>query len=461
MEGYELMSLKEKCAVMGVWNHPEASFLTYLGLYSLQHRGQEGAGIISLDKSQHIIHKNKGLVRDVFSNEALKKLTGSAAIGHTRYSTTGCDDVKNIQPLQKELSFGPIAISHNGNIVNYEIIKEEFKNNSCLSQDIDSDTECVFPFLEKYKNESLIEALQKSLSQVEGAFSFAILTKDSLIGARDPRGFRPLVLGKKDDTYILASETCAFDLIGAKYIREVEAGEIVVINKEGLKSYQLPPVKRKAHCIFEYVYFARPDSLVFGGNVYEKRKNLGRILARENPVKADFVIPVPDSGVPGAIGYAQESKLPFEMGIIRNHYIGRTFIYPASQSRDFKVKIKLNPHKILEGKKIVVVDDSIVRGTTSKSLIKILRQEGAKEIHLRITSPPIKGPCFYGVDTPQQKQLISKKYNNLKELTEFLEADSLAYLSQEGLLEASGKQEFCTACFDEKYPTPLYNKEIM
>ena len=453
------MSWKDKCAVMGVWNHPEASSLTYLGLYALQHRGQEGAGIVSLDKGKHFSHKSRGLVGDIFSDEKLKELKGSAAIGHTRYSTTGCDDLKNIQPLMKDLPIGPVAVSHNGNIVNYHLLKEKFKNNPFLSPAVDSDTECLFPIMSECEGDAIGPILQKSLSQIEGAFSFAILTKDSLIGARDPRGFRPLVLGKKDEAWLLASETCALDLLGADYVREIEAGEIIVIQKEGLKSYYLPSVKRKAYCIFEYVYFSRPDSIVFGHSVYNKRKQLGRILAQESPVEADFVIPVPDSGVPGSIGYSQESGIPFEMGIIRNHYIGRTFIHPTTKIRDFKVKIKLNPQKILNGKKIVIVDDSIVRGTTSKTLIKILRQSGAKEVHLRVTSPPIKGPCFYGIDTPEKEQLISRKYKTQEELGQFLGADSLAYISYEGLLKASGTQEFCTACFNEKYPTTLYPQE--
>ena len=449
------MSWNDKCAVMGVWNHPEAAFLTYLGLYALQHRGQEGAGIVSLNKGSHLSYRNQGLVGQIFSPNRLEQLKGTAAIGHTRYSTTGLDELKNIQPLTRETSFGPLAISHNGNIVNHNALKTQFIKKNHTFQNGNSDTECLFPLISEENKGNMGEALQKSLQKADGAFSLALLTKDSLIAIRDPRGFRPLVLGKKEEAFIVASESCAFDLIGAKYIREIKPGEILVINTEGLRSFYLPKPERKALCIFEYVYFSRPDSFVFEQSVYERRKRMGILLAQEHPVEADMVIPVPDSGVPAAIGYAKESGLPFEMGIIKNHYIGRTFIHPSPLVRNFKVKIKLNPQShLVRGKKIVAVDDSIVRGTTSKALVQILRQAGAKEVHLRVSSPPIKGPCFYGVDTPQKKQLISTNYSN-ETLTKYLGADSVAYLSHSGLLKAAGKKEFCCACFDENYPTPL------
>ena len=453
------MSFHDKCAVAGVWNHPEASFLTYLALYALQHRGQEGAGIVSLHKGEHLSHKNQGLVGNIFNKDKLKALKGNAAIGHTRYSTTGLDELKNIQPFTRELSLGPVSVSHNGNIVNYSILKKRFFEEKRVFMEGESDTECLFPLVAHYTDESqdFGAALLKCLPQLDGAFSFAILTKDSLIAVRDPKGFRPLVLGKKDKAYVLASETCAFDLIGASYIREIEAGEILIINKEGMKSLYLPKAKKKAQCIFEYVYFSRPDSLVFNQNVYERRKKMGEYLAKEHPVEADMVIPVPDSGIPAAIAYAQYTGLPYEMGIIRNHYIGRTFIHPSPLIRNFKVKIKLNPQsELVKGKRVVAIDDSIVRGTTSKALVEVLRSAGAKEVHLRISSPPIKSPCYYGVDTPQKKQLISATCYNTEEVRKFIGADSLAYLSYESLIKAGGSGEFCMACFDEKYPTPLY-----
>lgn len=451
------MSWRDKCAVMGVWNHPEAAFLTYLGLYALQHRGQEGAGIVSLNNGRHLSYKNQGLVGQIFSRERLAFLKGHAAIGHTRYSTTGPDDLKNIQPLERTTPFGPLAVSHNGNIINYGLLKNQFKDFPFESA---SDTECLFPLILKFYKGNMGEALKNSLQKMEGAFSLALLTKDALVAVRDPRGFRPLVLGKKEEAFVIASETSAFDLIGAEYIREIEPGEILVIDKKGLNSFHLPEVKRKALCIFEYVYFSRPDSFIFEQSVYERRKLMGQILAKEHPVEADMVIPVPDSGTPAAIGYAKESGLPFEMGIIKNHYIGRTFIHPSPLVRDFRVKIKLNPQsRLVKGKRVVAIDDSIVRGTTSKSLIRVLRGAGAKEVHLRVSSPPIKGPCFYGVDTPQKKQLISSSHSN-ESLRKYLGADSLAYLSHEGLLKASGKKEFCSACFDEKYPTPLYTNPV-
>jgi len=451
------MSFNDKCAVAGVWNHPEASFLTYLALYALQHRGQEGSGIVSLKDGKHISYKNQGLVGDIFTKSQLSKLKGDSAIGHNRYSTTGGDDLKNVQPLTKEFSESPVSVAHNGNIVNHRLLKEKFLNNQNFIKG-DSDTECLFPLIHHYsqKTQDLGELLVKSFSHLEGAFSFVILTKDSLIAVRDPLGFRPLVFGKKGETCIVASETCALDLLGAKYVREVEPGEILIFNKNRIKSFYLPKSKHKARCIFEYVYFSRPDSFVFSQSVYEKRKQMGKYLAKEHPVQADMVIPVPDSGVPAALGYAEESGIAYEMGIIRNHYIGRTFIHPSPLIRNFKVKIKLNPQiNLVKGKKVVAIDDSIVRGTTSKAIVEVLRAAGAKEVHLRVSSPPIKGPCYYGVDTPQKKQLISGNHN-IAEVCQFTGADSLAYLSYKNLLKVAGDRDFCRACFDEKYPTPIY-----
>ena len=452
------MAFNDKCAVAGVWNHPSASFLTYLALYALQHRGQEGAGIVSLNEGKHLSYKDQGLVGQIFTKDKLAKLKGSSAIGHTRYSTTGLDELKNIQPFTKELNIGPLSVAHNGNIVNYALLKKKFLAEKRVFTEGDSDTECLFPLMAYYEDQDIGQRLLKACSQLEGAYSLVILTKDSLIAVRDPIGFRPLVLGQKEEAYAVASETCAFDLIGAKYIREIEPGEILIINKEGMKSLFLPKVKKKARCIFEYVYFSRPDSFVFSQNVYERRKRMGEYLAKEHPVSADMVIPVPDSGIPAALAYAQQTGIPYEMGIIRNHYIGRTFIQPSPLIRNFKVKIKLNPQNIVKGKRVVAVDDSIVRGTTSKALVEILRSAGAKEVHLRVSSPPIKSPCYYGVDTPQKKQLISGKGYDVEQVRQFVGADSLAYLSYESLLKAGGDtNDFCSACFDENYPTAVYS----
>ena len=451
------MAFNDKCAVAGVWNHPSASFLTYLSLYALQHRGQEGAGIVSLSKGEHLYHKDQGLVGSIFTKEKLDKLKGLAAIGHTRYSTTGLDELKNIQPFTKELRQGPLSVAHNGNIVNYPLLKKQFLEKKGVFTEGNSDTECLFPLIAQYERDNMAESLLKALPQLEGAYSLVFLTKDSLIAVRDPMGFRPLVLGQKGEAFAVASETCAFDLIGARYLREIEPGEILVINKEGLKSYYLKPVQKRSQCVFEYVYFSRPDSLVFSKSVYEQRKKMGEYLAQEHPVKADMVIPVPDSGIPAAIAYSQATGIPYEMGIIRNHYIGRTFIQPSPLIRNFKVKIKLNPQSLVKGKRVVAIDDSIVRGTTSKALVEILKSAGAKEVHLRVSSPPIKGPCYYGVDTPKKKQLISGQKQRVEEIRKFIGADSLAYLSYENLLKIGDRKDFCLACFDEKYPTPLYN----
>ena len=459
------MAFNDKCAVAGVWNHPSASFLTYLSLYALQHRGQEGAGIVSLLKGEHLYHKDQGLVGSIFTKEKLDKLKGLAAIGHTRYSTTGLDELKNIQPFTKELHQGPLSVAHNGNIVNYSVLKKKFLEKKGVFTEGNSDTECLFPLIAQYERDNLAESLLKALPELEGAYSLVFLTKDSLIAVRDPMGFRPLVLGRKGSAFTVASETCAFDLIGAKYLREIEPGEILVINKKSLKSYDLKPVKKKSRkksrkksqCIFEYVYFSRPDSFVFNKSVYEQRKKMGEFLAKEHPVEADMVIPVPDSGIPSAIAYSQATGIPYEMGIIRNHYIGRTFIQPSPLIRNFKVKIKLNPQSLVKGKRVAAIDDSIVRGTTSKALVEILKSAGAKEVHLRVSSPPIKGPCYYGVDTPKKKQLISGQKQTVEEIRKFIGADSLAYLSTESLLKIGGKKDFCLACFDEDYPTPLYS----
>ena len=474
----------DKCAVFGVWNDPEAAWMTYLGLYAQQHRGQEGAGIVSLCEGKHIIHRGPGLVGEVFNDQVLKKLTGFSAIGHTRYSTQGGDKKKNIQPLTAGLSKGPLAVSHNGNIVNFSKIKKELMNKGSIFYST-SDTECIIHLLAQENNSSIEKSLSKCLPLLEGAYSLVLLTKDSMIAVRDPMGFRPLVLGQRkwkaedgseQKSWVVASETCAFDLIGAELIREIKPGEIWMVNKNNVeRSVFLEKAKSLSLCVFEHVYFARPDSQVFGQNVYQSRKEMGRILAKEKEVPADLVVPVPDSGVPSAIGYSEASGIPYEMGIVRNHYIGRTFIHPSQSIRDFKVKIKLSPQrKLIKDKKVVVVDDSLVRGTTSRSVVQMLRQAGAKEIHFRVSSPPIIGPCFYGVDTPEKSELIASA-KSVNEIQDYLQVESLAFLSHEGLMRAVRKSSshlaeedtsaqknraennFCSACFTGNYPTSTYS----
>lgn len=449
-------SFKEECAVFGIWNSPEASQMTYLGLYAMQHRGQESAGIVAMDEGKHTYHKGLGLVGDVFTESILSGIKGKAAIGHVRYSTTGQNLLSNAQPLTAELFKGPVALAHNGNIVNFEAIKKELSYTGAIFQ-ATSDTEILLHLISKRNQDNFIQALKDSVLKLEGAFSFVLLSQKKLVALRDPYGFRPLSLGKKGDSYVVASETCAFDLIGAEYVREVLPGEIIWFDETGMHSEIYAKKEKLAQCVFEHVYFARPDSKVFGRSVYESRKKLGSVLAKESGVEADIVIPVPDSGVPAAIGYAQESKIPFEFGIIRNHYVGRTFIQPSQSIRDFGVKIKLNPQtEVLKGKRVIVIDDSLVRGTTSKKIINLIRQAGAKEVHMRIASPPTISPCYYGVDTPQKNQLIAATYD-LNTIREFIGADSLAYLSMDGLFKAmeSDQTQFCAACFDEKYPTQL------
>ncbi len=455
-------SWREECAVFGAWGDPEAGRMTYLGLYAMQHRGQEGSGIISLHDGQHIVHKGEGLVGDVFKEADLIRLVGHAAIGHNRYSTTGSSQLHNVQPLSAHLLNGPVALAHNGNIVNSDQLRTELKKDGAIFQGT-NDTECLLHMLARLQSNDIMVCLKEALPRLVGAYSFVLLTHDRLIAARDPYGFRPLVLGRRPlgdgtSSWVVASETCAFDLIGAKFVREIEPGEIVWIDHEGEHRDRVPGEnKRLAKCVFEHVYFARPDSQVFGLSVYESRKRMGEILAQESKVDADIVVPVPDSGVPAAIGFSRASGIPFELGIIRNHYIGRTFIQPSQSIRSFGVKIKLNPQsEILKGKRVIVVDDSLVRGTTSQKIIRLVRQAGAKEVHFRIASPPTTGPCYYGVDTPGKSQLIASQHT-LEEIREFIDADSLAYLSVDGMMRAvrGSSKEFCAACFDGNYPTPL------
>ncbi len=457
---------KEACGVFAVYGHPEAVKLNYLGLYALQHRGQESAGIVSSDGRTLYSHKGMGLVGDVFNEENLASLKGHLAIGHVRYSTTGSSMLKNAQPLVVEYSRGTIAIGHNGNLVNAKILRDELEAYGSIFQTT-VDSEIILHLLARSNSASLQDNLVETLKCIEGAYSLVFATEDQIIGARDPHGFRPLVIGKLGDAYVLTSETCALDLIDAEFVREVEPGEMVFINHKGLRSVKpFKKPERQAMCVFEHVYFARPDSILFGENVHEVRKEFGRQLAREFPVKADMVIPVPDSGNSAAAGFSQESGIPLEMGIIRNHYIGRTFLQPTQLIRDFGVKIKLNPiKKLIEGKKIVVVDDSIVRGTTSKNRVKGLRDAGAKEIHMRISCPPHKNPCLYGIDFPSKEELIASS-KTMDEIAKFLKVDSLGYLSLEGMLQSvkHANKNFCSACFDGNYPVKFdtrLNKFIM
>ena len=448
----------EECAVMGVYGHSEAANLVYLGLYALQHRGQESSGIVSSDGKNLISHRQMGLVADVFKEDVIKRLEGPSAIGHNRYSTTGQSHLRNAQPFVVEYSQGPIAISHNGNLVNAQVLREELETSGSIFQST-SDTEVIIHLIATSRDQSLMGRVVEALSRVRGAYSLLFLTLDRMIAARDPMGFRPLVLGrfksgKNRDGFVVASETCALDLIEADYLREVEPGEIITFGPKGMESLKPFPPAPHAKCIFEYIYFSRPDSNLYGRNVYQVRKELGRQLARENPVEADLVTPVPDSGVPAAMGYAEKSGLPLEFGLIRNHYVGRTFIEPQQSIRHFGVKIKLNAQRqVLEGKRVVVVDDSIIRGTTSRKIIRMLRDAGAKEVHMRISSPPTISPCYYGIDTPTRAELIASS-NSVEEIRRFIEADTLAYLSREGMYAfLDGQtQGFCDACFSGNYP---------
>ncbi len=445
--------LKEHCGVFGIYNHPEAANLTYLGLYALQHRGQEGAGIVSSDGQQLHIHKNVGLVADVFKEEDLRNLYGNTAMGHVRYSTTGESSLKNVQPLVVDYAEGSVAIAHNGNLVNTQYIRQSLEEEGATFLTT-LDTEVILNLVARSGAEDFLPALVLALNQVRGAYSLLIIRGDELIGVRDPKGFRPLCLGRLDGAYILASESCALDLLEAEFIRDIEPGEVVTINRQGVISQKPFIPQTEAFCVFEYIYFARPDSNFHGLNVTLVRKNLGRQLALENPVEADLVIPVPDSGRGAALGYSEESGIPFEEGLIRNHYVGRTFIEPRQTIRHFGVKIKLNAvKKLIEGKRVIVVDDSIVRGTTSRKIIKMLHRAGAEEVHMRVSSPPTKYPCFYGIDTPNRRELIAATHQ-LKEISRYLTTDSLGYLTVNGMLKAIHPFEnnVCAACFTGKYP---------
>lgn len=453
---------KEECGIFGIFNHQEASNLTYLGLYALQHRGQEACGIVSSDGTTLHAHKAMGLVADVFGNqEIFQKLPGRSAIGHVRYSTAGSSVIKNTQPIMVEYSRGAIAVAHNGNIVNAQLIRDELEAYGSIFQ-TSMDTEIIVHLLATSKNNSLQERITGALERIEGAYCLLFLTESRMIAVRDPSGFRPLCLGKLGESYVVASESCALDLIEAEFIREIEPGEMIVVNKHGITSHFPWKKVTPTPCIFEFVYFARPDSYIFGRNVYMVRKEMGRQLAREHGVEADVVIAVPDSGVPAAMGYAEESGIRFELGLIRNHYVGRTFIEPQQSIRHFGVKIKLNPvREVLEGKRVVVIDDSIVRGTTSRKIVKMVRNAGAKEVHMRISSPPTSYPCYYGIDTPNRKELISASHT-IDEIRRYITADTLGYLSHDGLIQSVGPENttHCKACFSGDYPIKFPNMGI-
>jgi len=441
------------CGTFGIFNHPEASNHTYLGLYALQHRGQESAGIVSSDGKQLHHYRQMGLVSEIFTRDILKRLPGKSAIGHVRYSTAGSSELKNAQPFVVDYAKGSIAIAHNGNLTNSFGIRNELESNGSIFQS-NMDTEVIVHLIARSKAKSFVDRTIQALYQVEGAYSLLFLTEKQMIAARDPFGFRPLALGQLKDAPVVASETCAFDLIGAQFLREIEPGEILLINTEGIQSFKPFPLKPLHQCIFEFIYFARPDSFIFNRNVYEVRKSFGIQLAEESPAEVEMVVPIPDSGIPATLGYAYGSKIPLEMGMIRNHYVGRTFIEPEQSIRHFGVKIKLNPVKgLMEGKRIVTVDDSIVRATTSRKINKMFRNAGAKEIHVRISSPPITHPCFFGIDTPKRSELIASSHT-VKEIQKYINANSLNYLSLEGLKKCVGDEaeNFCYACFTGDYP---------
>jgi amidophosphoribosyltransferase len=451
----------DECGVFGVFGHEEASKLTYLGLYALQHRGQESAGIVSSDGGELHLHRAMGEVEEIFTPAVLAELPGNLAIGHTRYSTAGDKALLNAQPIMIDCNKGKVALGHNGNLTNAAEWRRKLEHKGSIFQ-TNSDTEVIVHLLARSQARNLSGALGDALNQVEGAYSLLVLTTDELIAVRDPRGFRPLNLGRLGDSWLVASETCAFDLLNAQYVREIEPGEMVRISRSGIESIHFAPEKPLQQCIFEHVYFARPDSIIFGRSVNESREALGRTLAKEHPANADIVVPVPDSGVPAAVGYALESGIPFRMGLIRNHYIGRTFIEPSQAIRNFGVKLKLNPiRSLIEGQRVVLVDDSIVRGTTSRKIVRMVRESGAKEVHMRISCPPTISPCYYGVDTPTREELIASS-STPEEICKFIGADSLGYISLAGLRRAVSDTQghYCTSCYTGVYPTDLVQLEV-
>jgi amidophosphoribosyltransferase len=446
------------CGIFGIFGHGEASNMVYLGLHALQHRGQESAGIVSTDGSTMYARREMGLVSDIFNEETLREMPGHAAIGHVRYSTAGSSSIKNAQPFAVEYSKGSLAIAHNGNLTNARIIRDELQNYGSIFQST-MDTEVIVHLIALSHENLTLDRLISGLKRIEGSYSLLILTDREMFAVRDPYGFRPLVIGKVKDAYVVGSETCAFDLIEAEYLREVEPGEVIYFSEEGVRSYFPFKKVEPRRCIFEYIYFSRPDSHVFGRTVYQVRKALGRELAAESGIEADMVVPIPDSGISAAIGYSQASGIPFEMGLIRNHYIGRTFIEPKESIRHFGVKLKLNAtHETVKGKRIIVIDDSIVRATTGRKIITMLRQQGAREIHFRVTSPPTRFPCFYGIDTPSRSELIASSHR-VEEINRHMTSDTLRYLSIDGMKRAIGNESdsfhytFCDACFSGEYPS--------
>ena len=450
--------MHEECGIFGIFNNENTSIdaakLTYFALYALQHRGQESAGIAVSDGEKLLIYKDLGLVSEVFNEEKLKTLQGNCAISHVRYSTAGANIWENSQPLLKNYKGGTFSLAHNGNLVNQAELKEKLKEKGIQIYS-STDSEIICNLIKAAPEENIEKNIEMVAVQLKGAFSLVIMTEGKLVGLKDPFGFHPLALGKLEDSYVFASETCAFDLIGAEFIREVEPGEMVVIDKEGMRSTKIFSNNRKSLCVFEFVYFARPDSNIYGESVALNRQKMGRKLAREHPVQADIVVPVPDSGISAAIGYSAQSGIPYEEGLIKNRYIGRTFIQPDQLIRDFEVKIKLSPIKeIIKDKRVILIDDSIVRGTTSRKIVNLVRNAGAREVHIRISSPPIYFPCFYGIDTPNREHLRASNHT-LEETEKWIGVDSLGYLSKEGLCRVFDKiptDNFCLACFDGKYP---------
>lgn len=463
-EGEAIFSdkLHEECGVVAVYGHNEASKMSYLGLHALQHRGQESAGICSADGTTVHSFKSMGLVADIFDEVSLKKVPGHIAIGHTRYSTAGDSALLNAQPIMVDCNKGRIAVAHNGNLVNASVLRERFESAGSIFQTT-SDTEIILHLIAQSHEIALPDAIADALRRVEGAFSLVMLTPSQLFVARDPRGFRPLAMGRIQghgpykDAIVFASETCAFDLFGAEYIRDVKPGEMIIVDDTGIHSRFFSAALPQAQCVFEHVYFSRPDSLVFGRSVQESRELMGRQLAREAPVEADIVVPIPDSGVTSALGYSRESGIPLQFALIRNHYVGRTFIEPEQRVRDFGVRLKLNPvRSLLQGKRVILIDDSIVRGTTSKKIVRMVRDAGATEVHMFISCPPTTSPCYYGVDTPERRQLIAAS-KSVEEIRDFVGADSLTFLSLEGLHKAVGESvsntSYCNSCYTGKYPT--------
>jgi amidophosphoribosyltransferase len=457
---------KHYCGVFGIYGHPNAAELTYYGLYALQHRGQESAGIVTSDGRQFRKHTGMGLVPQIFDGQILHGLVGQTAVGHTRYSTTGSSQIQNAQPLTINSRIGPVAIAHNGNLTNASVLRDELEEKGQVFQ-TSVDSEIILHLLAQPSLNGLRNHLVHTMRRIQGAYSLVIMTEDGLIGVRDPHGFRPLSIGKIDDAWVLSSETCALDLIHAKLVRDVEPGEIVVIGKNGLTSIQaFPEHHRRAFCIFEYVYFARPDSTIANRTVYNVRVEMGRQLALEHPIEADVVVPVPDSGNCAALGYSQKSGIPYEMAFVRNHYVGRSFLQPSQLIRDFNVRVKLNLiAELVKGKRVIVVDDSIVRGTTSKTRVNNLKEAGAKEVHVLVSCPPHMNPCVYGIDFPDRSKLMAANHS-LEEIRRYLNADSLNYLSEAGMVKATGlpRESFCMACYNGDYPVPYdpaVDKHIM